>query len=69
MADDEWGQRVCAAVVGEATAEELAAYVRERLSPAKRPRSWRFVEALPHTATGKVRRSELAADHAGRGPE
>lgn len=61
VADDEWGQRVCAAVVGSATAEELAAYARERLSPAKRPRAWRFVEALPHTATGKVRRSELAS--------
>ncbi len=63
--DDEWGQRVCAAVVGTSTVEELAAYARERLSPAKRPRRWRFVDALPHTATGKVRRGELA----GRDPE
>ena len=59
VADDEWGQRVCAAVVGSTTADELTAYARERLSPAKRPRRWRFVDALPHTATGKVRRSEL----------
>jgi long-chain acyl-CoA synthetase len=57
--DDDWGQRVCAAVVGTATETELAAYARERLSPAKRPRTWRFLDELPHTATGKVRRSEL----------
>jgi long-chain acyl-CoA synthetase len=68
VADDEWGQRLCAAVVGSATAEELAAYARERLSPAKRPRRWRFVEALPHTATGKVRRSELAAGEVSEAP-
>jgi long-chain acyl-CoA synthetase len=67
VADDEWGQRVCAAVVGSATTEELAAYARERLSPAKRPRRWRFVDALPHTATGKVRRSELAVEDGSRG--
>ncbi len=58
--DEEWGQRVCAAVVGTATEEELTAYARERLSPAKRPRQWRFLPELPHTATGKVRRSELS---------
>lgn len=57
--DDEWGQRVCAAVVGEVDEQALAAYARERLSPAKRPKQWRFVDDLPHTATGKVRRSEL----------
>ncbi len=59
MDDDEWGQRVCAAVVGTATPEELSAFCRERLSPAKRPKEWLFVDALPRTATGKVRRSEL----------
>ena len=58
--DPEWGQRVCAAVVGTASEEELTAFARERLSPAKRPRRWRFLTGLPHTATGKVRRLELA---------
>lgn len=57
--DHEWGQRVCAAVVGTASGAELAAYARERLSAAKRPRRWSFLSELPHTATGKVRRSEL----------
>ena len=57
--DDEWGHRVCAAVVGTATESELAAFARERLSPAKRPKSWRFVDDLPRTSTGKVRRVDL----------
>ena len=57
--DDDWGQRVCAAVVGTATEAELAAYVRERLSPPKRPKTWRFLDELPRTLTGKVRRDRL----------
>jgi len=60
MPDDEWGQRVCAAVVGTASEQELTAYARERLSPAKRPKQWRFLPELPHSPTGKVRRRELS---------
>ena len=58
-ADDDWGQRVCAAVVGTATEPELAAYARERLSPPKRPKTWRFLDELPRTLTGKVLRDRL----------
>jgi len=57
--DDEWGQRVCAAVVGTASEAELAAYARERLSPPKRPKTWRFLDDLPRTLTGKVQRDRL----------
>lgn len=35
--DDEWGQRVCAAVVGTASEQELTAYARERRPTAGRP--------------------------------
>ena len=59
--DPEWGQRVCAAVVGDATEGELAAYARERLAPPKRPKTWVFHDVLPRTLTGKVRRAELSA--------
>ena len=59
VGDEHWGQRVCAAVVGEATAEELASYAAERLAPPKRPKSYFRLEALPRTATGKVKRLEL----------
>jgi len=57
--DDEWGQRVCAAVVGTANEAELAAYARERLSPPKRPKTWQFLDDLPRTLTGKVQRDRL----------
>jgi long-chain acyl-CoA synthetase len=60
VADPDWGQRVCAAVVGEASDAELAAYARDRLAPPKRPKTWVFHEALPRTLTGKVRRDRLA---------
>ena len=58
--DDDWGHRVCAAVVGSANETELAAFARERLSPPKRPKTWTFLDDLPRTPTGKVRRDELA---------
>ncbi len=57
--DDDWGHRVCAAVVGSADESELAAYARERLSPPKRPKTWTFLDDLPRTPTGKVRRDRL----------
>jgi long-chain acyl-CoA synthetase len=57
--DPQWGQRVCAAVVGTASEADLAAFARERLAPPKRPKSWTFLDALPHTLTGKVLRSRL----------
>ena len=57
--DEDWGQRVCAAVVGQATPEDLTAFAAERLSPPKRPKSYFRVEALPHTPTGKIKRLEL----------
>ncbi|QIG42658.1 acyl--CoA ligase [Nocardioides anomalus] len=57
--DEQWGQRVCAAYVGTASAAELDAFVRERLAPPKRPKTWHRLEELPRTLTGKVLRSDL----------
>lgn len=57
--DEQWGQRVCAAYVGPASAEELDAFVRERLAPPKRPKTWHRLDDLPRTLTGKVLRGEL----------
>jgi long-chain acyl-CoA synthetase len=58
--DADWGHRVCAAVVGSAGEAELTAYARDRLAPPKRPKTWTFVDELPRTSTGKVRRDALA---------
>lgn len=57
--DDGWGQRVCAAYVGSATPDELDAFVRERLAPPKRPKTWSRLGDLPRTLTGKVLRDQL----------
>ncbi|MGY1778028.1 class I adenylate-forming enzyme family protein [Geodermatophilus sp. SYSU D00804] len=57
--DEEWGQRVVAAYVGTADPAALGAWARERLSPAKRPKSLHPVGELPRTSTGKVRRLDL----------
>ena len=58
--DPEWGARICAAVVGTATEDDLRALARDRLAAPKRPKEYRFLPALPHTRTGKIRRAELA---------
>ncbi|WP_336030976.1 class I adenylate-forming enzyme family protein [Geodermatophilus sp. FMUSA9-8] len=57
--DEDWGQRVVAAYVGTADPAELGAWARERLAPAKRPKSLHPVGELPRTSTGKVRRLDL----------
>jgi long-chain acyl-CoA synthetase len=57
--DERWGQRVCAAVVGTATAAELDVFARERLAPPKRPKEYRHLDELPRTLTGKVLRKQL----------
>jgi len=59
--DEQWGQRVVAAIVGTATSEELDAWARERLAPPKRPKEFRFLDELPRTLTGKVLRRDLSA--------
>lgn len=59
VADEHWGQRVCAAYVGDVPEQALRARATERLSPPKRPKQYVRVDALPRTATGKVRRREL----------
>ncbi|MGN6378743.1 MAG: acyl-CoA synthetase [Gaiellales bacterium] len=43
-------------------AEELRMHARSATAPYKQPRSLRFVSSLPHTATGKVRRSAIRED-------
>lgn len=58
-ADDQWGQRVCAAWVGEATESQLRAAAEIHLAPPKRPKTYDQLDALPRTPSGKVKRTEL----------
>lgn len=66
--DERWGQRVCAAVVadGSADVEAIGAFARARLAAYKRPKDVFLVDELPHTSTGKLQRSRVA-DVLGRG--
>lgn len=57
--DETWGQRVCAAVVGPVDESVLRDHARLHLAPAKRPKEYHRLDALPRTPTGKVRRLEL----------
>ncbi len=57
--DERWGQRVCAAYVGEVDEQVLRELASERLAPPKRPKQYERVGELPRTATGKVRRTDL----------
>jgi malonyl-CoA/methylmalonyl-CoA synthetase len=62
--DDEWGERVCAAVVPAAgadpAAEGLRAWGKEQLAAAKVPRQFVFVEELPRNTLGKVLKPDVA---------
>lgn len=60
VADEQWGQRVCAAVVGDADVAALDRWAREHLAGHKRPKQYVQVPHLPYTATGKLRRNALA---------
>jgi acyl-CoA synthetase (AMP-forming)/AMP-acid ligase II len=69
LADDEWGQRVCAAVVGDGLTEvALRRVARDRLAPHKRPKQYVLAEDLPHTATGKLQRGAVPAHLGLAGP-
>jgi long-chain acyl-CoA synthetase len=59
--DPDWGQRLCATVVGTAVSADLDSYARAHLSPARRPKEYRLVAELPLTNTGKIRRADLPA--------
>ena len=45
--------------VTDELSRELQAFVRERLSAYEYPRAVAFVDELPTTVTGKIRRGEL----------
>ena len=58
--DERWGQRVCAAVVGDVRPDAVVEHARAHLAGYKCPKDVYLVEDLPRTGTGKVRRSQLA---------
>ncbi len=65
VADEEWGERVAAAIELRPRAvlslQELQQWAKDRLAPYKVPRAIRTVHALPRNAVGKVMKPEVAA--------
>jgi malonyl-CoA/methylmalonyl-CoA synthetase len=61
--DQEWGERVCAAVELHANTSldlsELQAWTSSRLAAYKVPKDLRCVPALPRNAVGKVVKPDL----------
>ncbi len=59
--DAEWGEVVVAYVVARAAtdADALDAFCREQIARFKRPKHYRFVDALPKNNYGKVLKTEL----------
>ncbi|ALJ22298.1 AMP-binding protein [Microbacterium sp. No. 7] len=68
--DPKWGERPIAFVVlregHEVDADELRIHARSLLAAFKVPDEFVFLTALPHTATGKVRKFDLRAPEAAR---
>jgi malonyl-CoA/methylmalonyl-CoA synthetase len=65
IADDEWGERVSAAVElrdgSTLSLADLQNWARPRLAPYKIPRDLQPLAALPRNAMGKVTKPEVAA--------
>ncbi|QQK78050.1 AMP-binding protein [Salicibibacter cibarius] len=63
VVDATWGETVKAVIVREAeasvTEKDLKAFFNERLADFKHPRIYRFVEELPHNASGKLLKQKV----------
>lgn len=61
MADPEWGERVVAAIVSDASIDpaELKRWAGDRLRPPEVPKSTVSVETIPRTVSGTVDRDTL----------
>ena len=61
LADDRWGQKVCAAVTGSTTEAAVIDFAKSQMAAHKCPKAIYIVDELPRTSTGKIQRTEIAA--------
>jgi len=65
--DDEWGELPAAHVVlkpgASLSADELVAFLETKVARHKRPRLVEFVDTLPKTAIGKIRKNVIRAPY------
>jgi O-succinylbenzoic acid--CoA ligase len=59
LSDEEWGERVSALVVGDASQEVLLAHCRDRLADFEVPKTIEVVDSLPRTASGTIDRDAV----------
>jgi feruloyl-CoA synthase len=63
IAHADWGETVHAVIVPDQetqlTAEDLSAFLAQRLAKFKIPRNFHFISELPHTPSGKVMKYKL----------
>src|SRR5690242_8629726 len=64
-ADGEEVPKACVSAEDDLDAEELMAYVAERVAPYKRVREIEFVDEVPKSASGKILRRVLREQHGG----
>lgn len=73
LPDDEWGEAPHAFVMlkagAAATEAELRQFARDHLAHFKVPKTVRFVDDLPRTATGKIQKYVLRAGRAAIAPQ
>jgi malonyl-CoA/methylmalonyl-CoA synthetase len=71
--DDDWGERLCAAVVApedaSLTLDALRVWARARLAVWKIPRDLTLIESLPRNAMGKVDKKAVRALFTGPGTD
>ena len=70
--DEQWGEACAAFVVLQAgvsaSEDDLREHCRERLARFKVPKTFAFLDALPRSSMGKVRKDELVATAKGVAP-
>ena len=60
VADETWGEVAVAFIVGDASEDELNAYLASRIAKFKLPKRYVFIDVLPRTPYGKVEKAKLA---------
>lgn len=65
--DERWGEKLVAYIVPEPdsnlTEDQLVEFAREKLSGPKIPRVFEFVEKIPKSPTGKIRKRQLREEY------
>ncbi|WP_051756715.1 AMP-binding protein [Nocardia sp. NRRL WC-3656] len=61
--DEVWGESVLAILVSDGDADDIQRFCREHLAGYKCPKQFRFVDALPRNASGKILKRELRAPY------